>query len=303
MGTNPELRCETGSIPLRANGAFVAKRAVVASTDGSNGEQRGAPAAAVGQHATLATVPKFIGVSPEACATGLIGEVVVKGRTRAVGGGVITAGDYVTYDANAKFTSYSHDATKFGNVAGIAASDCSGDDAEFDLFLAPMLIGPASATTDNFTLSATLTAADVVTTDDVTVGDDLVVTGLATIGETLAVTGNITAGARVLGKQGTDVASATNLTLPSDGNVFEVTGTTKIDLISNIGWQNGSEVTLFFTSTANVDHGTATSTTNITIKLDGGVDFVPAAGDMLKLMLAEVGGTQVWRETGRVVYA
>lgn len=294
---NPELRFETGSVPLRANGAWLAKRAVVASTDGSNSEQRGAPAAAISQHVTFTSVEKFLGISPVAVADGAMGELIVKGRTRAVGGGVITAGDYVIWTATGKFTSFTLDASKFAYLAGIAASDCSGDDAEFDLWLNPILIAPATDSTVNMTLSGTLQAEQITSTDDLTIS------GLATIGETLTVTGNIIAAARILGKQGTDVASTTNLVLPADGNVFEVTGTTKIDLISNLGWQNGSEITLFFTSTANVDHGTATSTTNITIKLDGGVDFVPAAGDMLKLTLAEVGGTQVWRESGRVVYA
>jgi hypothetical protein len=208
-----------------------------------------------------------------------------------VGGGAITAGDYVIWTATGKFTAFTLDASKFACLAGIAASDCSGDGAEFDLWLNPILIAPATDSTVNMTLSGTLQAATAT------------ITGNETVGGTLDVTGVITAGARIKAKQGADVASATNLTLGSDGNVFEITGTTKIDLISNVGWQNGSEITLFFTSTANVDHGTATSGTNITIRLDGGVDFVPAAGDMLRLMLAEVGGTQVWRETGRVVYA
>lgn len=53
----------------------------------------------------------------------------------------------------------------------------------------------ANLVVDNFTLNGdttsagTITAADLTSTDDVTVGDDLVVTGLATVGETLAVTG------------------------------------------------------------------------------------------------------------------
>lgn len=56
----------------------------------------------------------------------------------------------------------------------------------------------ANLVVDNFTLNGdttsagTIAAADLTSTDDVTVGDDLVVTGLATVGETLAVTGATT---------------------------------------------------------------------------------------------------------------
>ncbi len=51
---------------------------------------------------------------------------------------------------------------------------------------------PAEISLDNLvnlTGTGTFTAADLVATDDVTVGDDLTVAGLATIGETLAVAG------------------------------------------------------------------------------------------------------------------
>jgi len=105
---------------------------------------------------------------------------------------------------------------------------------------------------------------------------------------------------RLLGSQGADVASANNLTLGTDGNVFEITGTTQIQLISNLGWQNGSRITLWFTAGAAnmVAHGTATSGTNITILLDGAGDYTPGAGDGITLELCEIGGTQAWRSVG-----
>lgn len=106
---------------------------------------------------------------------------------------------------------------------------------------------------------------------------------------------------RLLNTQGADVTSATNLTLGSDGNVFEITGTTKIDLISNIGWQNGSSITLIANENVVIDDGTATSGTNITINLTGG-DYSMTADDTLTLVLSEttVGG-QAWREVSRSV--
>jgi len=120
-------------------------------------------------------------------------------------------------------------------------------------------------------------------------------------GVTNTLFGSIIAGSgRILGFQGTDVASANNLVL-GQGNVFEITGTTQINLISNLSWQNGSQVTLLFTSTPTVKHNQATSGTNITIQLAGAVDFVATAGDTLTLMLSEIGGTQAWREVSRAV--
>jgi len=105
--------------------------------------------------------------------------------------------------------------------------------------------------------------------------------------------------ARILGQQGTDVASATNLTL-TEGNAFELTGTTKVDLISNLGWTEGSVVTLIANENVTIDHGTATSSTNITILLAGAGDFTMTANDTLTLMLCSTtAGGQAWREVSR----
>ena len=101
--------------------------------------------------------------------------------------------------------------------------------------------------------------------------------------------------------QGADVASANNLVLGSDGNTFEITGATQVNLISNLTWQNGSKINLLFTSTPTVKHNQATSGTNITIQLAGAADFVASAGDTLTLVLSEIGGTQAWREISRAV--
>ena len=101
--------------------------------------------------------------------------------------------------------------------------------------------------------------------------------------------------------QGIDVASANNLTLGADGNVFEITGTTQINLIANTNWSNGAEITLMFTSTPTVKQAQTTSGANITILLAGAVDFVASADDVLTLMLGEIGGVQAWREKCRSV--
>lgn len=107
---------------------------------------------------------------------------------------------------------------------------------------------------------------------------------------------------RVETKQGADVASAAGaITLGTDGNVFEITGTSAITLISNVHWQNGSEVTLLFTSTATLTDGTANSGTDIGMELAGNVNFVASADDVVTLVLTEIGGTQRWREKCRSV--
>lgn len=103
-------------------------------------------------------------------------------------------------------------------------------------------------------------------------------------------------------QQGADIASVAGaIALGYDGNVFEITGTNAITLISNLGWQNGSRVTLIFTSTASLVNGTATSGTNITMKLAGAANFNATADDMITLRLTEIGGTQAWREESRSV--
>jgi len=107
---------------------------------------------------------------------------------------------------------------------------------------------------------------------------------------------------RILSNQGADIASATNITLGNDGNSFEITGTTKIDLIANTGWDNGAIVTLIANASVIIDHGTASSGANIQILLNGGGDFSMTVNDTLTIILSETtAGGQVWREVGRSV--
>ena len=106
---------------------------------------------------------------------------------------------------------------------------------------------------------------------------------------------------RFAGLQGADVASANNLSLGADGNTFEITGTTQINLISNTNWQNGSEVTLLLASGITIKHGQATSGSNITISLSGAADLVTTSETSLTLVLSEVGGTQKWRQKGAAI--
>ena len=106
---------------------------------------------------------------------------------------------------------------------------------------------------------------------------------------------------RVLKTQGADVASVAGAIAVTDGNTFEVTGTNAVTLISNIGWQNGSEITLIFTSTASLTDGTANSGTDIGMELASNSNFSASADDVITLVLCEIGGTQRWREKSRSV--
>ena len=114
-------------------------------------------------------------------------------------------------------------------------------------------------------------------------------------------TTNITAG-RFSTAQGADVASAVGaIAVGGDGNTFELTGTSAVTLISNLTWQNGSEITLLFTSTASLTDGTANSGTDIGMELAGNTNFTGSAGASITLKLSEIGGTQRWREKCRSV--
>jgi hypothetical protein len=123
------------------------------------------------------------------------------------------------------------------------------------------------------------------------------------VGDQLAMFGTyITVKNRFNLAQGSDVASAAGaIALGTGGNSFEITGTDAITLISNATWQNGSIVTLLFTSTATLTDGTAHSGTDIGMELAGNTNFVASAGATLTLILSEIGGTQRWREMARSV--
>lgn len=101
--------------------------------------------------------------------------------------------------------------------------------------------------------------------------------------------------------QGADTPSTNNLALDSTGNTFEITGNTQINAIETERWQNGSKVTLLFSSNPTVKHNTAGGAGTAVILLNGAADFGATAGDTLTLVLCEIGGTQAWREIGRAV--
>jgi hypothetical protein len=99
--------------------------------------------------------------------------------------------------------------------------------------------------------------------------------------------------------KGADVASANNLTLGSDGNTFNITGTTQINALTVANWQAGSRIHLIFASTPTIKHNTAGGAGTAVILLSGAVDYVAAANDVLSLIYD---GTS-WHEVGRKIAA
>ena len=101
---------------------------------------------------------------------------------------------------------------------------------------------------------------------------------------------------RALAIQGTDIASANDITL-GDGNYFDITGTTIINRILGTGWTAGSQVTLQFDASVTVDHGTAAGSNYYGFKLSGAGDMSATADDTLTLVFDGAW----WREVARTV--
>ncbi len=98
--------------------------------------------------------------------------------------------------------------------------------------------------------------------------------------------------------KGANVASANNVTLGFDGNVFKITDATEIRTIEATGWQEGSEITLVFTAGPLVKHNTPSGVgTDTVLYLSAGVDFT--ASDKAVLTLVLIGN--VWYEKCRSV--
>ena len=100
-------------------------------------------------------------------------------------------------------------------------------------------------------------------------------------------------------KQGAAVASAGEVTLGSDGNRFQITGTTQIDKILVTGWQGGSTVALHFEGSVTVTNGTANNGSFHGLRLAGAANFSATANDQLTLQYDST--TSAWFEIARTV--
>jgi hypothetical protein len=100
-------------------------------------------------------------------------------------------------------------------------------------------------------------------------------------------------------KQGATVTAANSLALGSDGNYFQVDGTTQINLIANTNWQGGAVVTLKFNASVTVAHNQAASGDNKPLLLSGAANFSATANDTLTLRYDST--DSAWYEMSRTV--
>lgn len=85
---------------------------------------------------------------------------------------------------------------------------------------------------------------------------------------------------RLVTQKGADVASATVVTLGSDGNVFDITGTTTITHLNPTNWSAGAVLLLQFDGALTLTHASGTdSSVAASIHLTGAANYVTVIGD------------------------
>lgn len=115
---------------------------------------------------------------------------------------------------------------------------------------------------------------------------------------TLALTGRVTNSGRHQNGKGVNLTAADEMALGTDGNFFEVDGTTTINHLTNTNWQAGSVVTLQFNESVTVTHNAGTPTgTEASLLLAGAANLSATASDTLTLVYDGV----TFREIGRAV--
>jgi len=98
------------------------------------------------------------------------------------------------------------------------------------------------------------------------------------------------------GSMGEDVTSASTITL-TEGNLFDITGTTSIDYITTTNWKKGSMICLDFDSDITINHDTSSpASTSAALFLSGNILFAFKAGSTLTLIY---NGTY-WKEVARM---
>ena len=96
--------------------------------------------------------------------------------------------------------------------------------------------------------------------------------------------------------KGLDVASAAVVTLGTDGNTFDITGTTTMTHINPTNWDNGAIIVLQFDGALVLTHNSGSdSATQASLKLRGAVNYTTVAGDRLVFVKRD----DVWDEVAR----
>tara|TARA_R100000908_G_C3722821_1_gene124942 strand:+ start:46 stop:984 length:939 start_codon:yes stop_codon:yes gene_type:complete len=97
--------------------------------------------------------------------------------------------------------------------------------------------------------------------------------------------------------KGTDIASATNITIGTSGNTFDVTGTTTIQHFDNANWVVGSVISLHFDGAVTLTNNAGGLSGNqANILLSGDTNFTTATGDILTFLLHD---STSWQEISR----
>ena len=97
--------------------------------------------------------------------------------------------------------------------------------------------------------------------------------------------------------KGTDIASATNITIGTSGNTFDVTGTTTIQHFDNANWVVGSVISLHFDGAVTLTNNTGGLSGNqANILLSGDVNYTTSAGDIITFLLHD---STSWQEISR----
>lgn len=99
---------------------------------------------------------------------------------------------------------------------------------------------------------------------------------------------------RILGSQGTGIASANDLTLGTDGTFWIISGNTQINAIATAGWSSGSTIRLKFTGTPTLKHATAGGAGFASLNNNGSVDINAANNTVVEYMYD--GTSDVWQQ-------
>lgn len=111
---------------------------------------------------------------------------------------------------------------------------------------------------------------------DVLCDDDI------TVGGTARLNGNTVLSGAIFGHQGSDVASANDMSLAQDGNYYVVSGSTQINHIQGGEWQPGSMFILKFTGTPLIKYNQTASGDFRPILLPGSTDYTPTVGTSMQ---------------------
>lgn len=150
---------------------------------------------------------------------------------------------------------------------------------------------------------------------DTVIGNNLTVDGTSTMTGTFTANGNLTVGSdssdtatvnavtNMTGTtfnlvQGTLVASANDIDVANDGNIYGVSGTTQINTLNTTGFQNGSVVGLLFYSTLAVANNQSPSGNTARFLFGSAGSLTTRANELHFFVLSTGESVRAWRYVG-----